>query len=270
MSTANPSETTIPNPRSRAIQVYAPMYLHLQEHEIFQSQYPITINGLTIWSSTPIHILPKPEMTVSISTAQPLGPQFARGWNSLPDELKVRVFDFCVVDSYVKGAVHDFDKDHDNDDDESYQTLRHILRSTPEMASLACEAYYQKNVFALDPIRYWSATTHRYFFGMYYPNPSVGQLIRRIKYSMGDLHPDHIPLLNRLASGAYGLPNVKHMLLGVAAPSYLNLSAFERTSSGRTIKFPWDGDVEAPFDRSGEVKRIVEGWVSFTKPDSKS
>lgn len=109
---------------------------------------PMNINTLTLWSATPIHILhaqrPDP---ITIQSAAHLSPSFARGWNTLPDELKLHILACNLVERFPQRLFTAESCCHRLDASELFKQLR----STPEITALNSEPYYSRNVFVLEP-----------------------------------------------------------------------------------------------------------------------
>jgi hypothetical protein len=84
--------STAENPSSSGVlRVYRSMTTDLTNSPplVVYSPYPIKINGALVWSPGPIHIMNKEK--VNIAPTEILDPEFLRGWNKLPDELKLEI-----------------------------------------------------------------------------------------------------------------------------------------------------------------------------------
>ncbi|KAF2824634.1 hypothetical protein CC86DRAFT_371200 [Ophiobolus disseminans] len=86
----------------------------------------------------------KAPVKMYLSPTSNLGPDFARGWNSLPDELKVMVLQRSLVrrDGYVR--CHDESPARPLGD-----VLRQHLAMTPDIARLAHDVFYSRNLFSI-------------------------------------------------------------------------------------------------------------------------
>jgi hypothetical protein len=105
----------------------------------------IKINGALVWSPGPIHIMNK-EMVNNITVAELFGPEFLRGWNKFPDELKVEVLAHNL--SFEGGlSRYDFRSIRDKEDELSSPTrilLDHCLIG-PDIQTLVNDIFYSKN-----------------------------------------------------------------------------------------------------------------------------
>jgi len=88
-------------PVSESLRLYTPMILapgHL-EFELY-SPSPMIINGITLWSASPIRIIGAgfpPPYDVQFELAASLNTFFAQGWMRLPDELKERILSYHLL-----------------------------------------------------------------------------------------------------------------------------------------------------------------------------
>ncbi|KAF2114569.1 hypothetical protein BDV96DRAFT_647265 [Lophiotrema nucula] len=103
---------------------------------------PIKVNqnlGQTVFLTSPTHIVLRPTGAIDIESTAPLGADFERGWNKLPDELKVRSLAFNLVRKKAISSSHYYFDDNDGfPPDTENQFLDH-LRMTSEIAGLAQE-----------------------------------------------------------------------------------------------------------------------------------
>ncbi|KAF2824620.1 hypothetical protein CC86DRAFT_45166 [Ophiobolus disseminans] len=136
--------------------------LHLQSHEPLAVvlEVPISLNGITLWSKTPIYI--KDPHRLEICPVQELGPKFVKGWNSLPTEMKCAILGWALIEDdpipepYLwitdvsSSGGHGSEegeslspRDHNRSIDYHYENLLSHLRMTPEIATLATRAFYE-------------------------------------------------------------------------------------------------------------------------------
>ena len=230
-----------PSPPASAIDEQDPIQLQVPIHVIpetgsvrsVSSRTPFMINGVKVWSSTPIHIYASEEgQHVLIQPTDGLGSEFVQGWNKLPDELKTRVLAFNLVahkpiDYWSTLAGPGPNKTQ----------FDHHLRTTSEIATLAKEIYYNRNTFSIEESSF-SFTgqapppgTRGGISYLAYPNPTINCLIRSLKLDMllTDMNSEH---LIRLSNGTYGFPKLLHLeivftlSLGIRTPEDVD-SVFE-------------------------------------------
>ena len=173
----------------------------------------LRINGpVLIHSSAPITITPIDETSVDIASVADLGSNFVRGWNKLPDELKVRVLSFALHASLATSTRHGV-VTSDNFRACYRSLLKPRLENTPEIATLAKEAYYNINLVRLSSNqRYLSSHGHGRRLHFRYPSPAVNSCIRRIAVHV-NIRPQEWQYLMRLATGTYGFENVARVYI---------------------------------------------------------
>jgi len=126
--------------RQRLFRLFSPMSIARENlaYGIY-SPDPMTINGITVWSASPIYVLgahPSWLEKIPLELASRLQPEFVLGWNSLPDGLKEKIVAYILVDGTVTNPC---------------ECGRHAswfrnLRATPEIARLARDIYYRTSV----------------------------------------------------------------------------------------------------------------------------
>lgn len=132
------------------LRIFHPMVLCGSSLDLtIRSLSPITINGLTIWSRSPIRVIHSDQNTISIAPQTNLNAGFARGWCSLPVELKECIIAYNLV-SHRTLRSQRMDKCVKWENPE-ISSLLHHLRSTPEIAGIARPIYYKHNTFRLSP-----------------------------------------------------------------------------------------------------------------------
>jgi hypothetical protein len=101
------------------------------------------IHRFTISAASPTLITAPAAMAFTLLPSGCLGPDFARGWQKLSDELKVNILRFnLIIDSYVEyGDTATFT--------EAHCLLYKHLAMGPEIASLSREIFYKENIFRL-------------------------------------------------------------------------------------------------------------------------
>jgi hypothetical protein len=114
------------------------------------------------------------DTTTAHDTGQPLGRAFARGWNKLPDKLKVEILIHNLVQpmpikmneysGYITNGRH------------LVENLWHHSFTTPEIDDLSVETLYNKNTFSLIlPTSHYKKTA-----ALIYPVPQFAHLVRSV------------------------------------------------------------------------------------------
>ncbi|KAF2875698.1 hypothetical protein BDV95DRAFT_603107 [Massariosphaeria phaeospora] len=129
-------------------------------YEPYACSDPLRLSTATAPSSKPV--LAATQSDVVTSSTMTLGPDFARGWNTLPDELKVSVLSFNLT---FKESIREIDAKE--------LFLRHLCM-TPEIAGLAKKIYYSTNAFRL-MVRQFR-----------FPKPSLAKFIRHLQLETDD------------------------------------------------------------------------------------
>jgi hypothetical protein len=177
---------------------------------------PIKINGALVWSPGPIHIMNME--VVNITVTEVLGPEFLRGWNKLPDELKVEVLahNLTFETGLSRAAFRSIRDNKDGLELETRMLLDHCLMG-PDIQALVNEVFYSKNRIYLQ--------TKRHMYGMmellylplgsllepdmtvYYPHITKRSFIRRVVLGVHAIEPGW----KHVAKLAQVLPNPKHV-----------------------------------------------------------
>jgi hypothetical protein len=247
--------------RGEPFRVFNPMALDSSRlgQEIY-SPSPITIGNVTVWSATPIRIIGTRFSEYGLVHIEPtasLQPSFVKGWNTLPDELKERILWCSVVTGIPKENRETTDLIY------HFEILMHHLRTTPEMAKLACDMYYKHNTFVLEPHSDFSLP---WVFGrnrpkyLRYPKLSVNMLIRSVIFICG-IYPAEWELLSRFARGDYGFENLRQLKLTFLARDFLrrlhSFSQFLGTVVAGGLRFACEGDLVVQSERPD-----FHGWDS--------
>ncbi|KAF2635717.1 hypothetical protein P280DRAFT_522837 [Massarina eburnea CBS 473.64] len=172
------------------------------------SATPILLNETSIiWSETPIMVKATAEELLTVQPHKILDPEFAVGWNKLPDELKVRILTYNVICEdkvsfndqwgYTMGG---------NKDIISYCLM------TPEIATLAREIFYSKNIFHVKALPLFEWIGERRTLPLP-PRSSLG-LIRRLEVAVRVIGWEFTKL-RKLTDGRWGFHNLQHIKLTV-------------------------------------------------------
>ena len=258
-------------------------HLNLESHEpvAIVSDVPIKVGGITIWSATPIYIM-HPHY-LPIRTAPELGPTFAKGWNSLPTELKCAVLawglleDEPISDPYSFGGreseIQNLEH-HMAYADPSYEKLLLHQHMTPEIATLAARMFYESNSFRL-----CVTGVRRYYRDqdgngtLIYPPRDVNCFIKTILVHIKTdaCHWHHI---RRLAEGYYGFATLKDITIVVENIRSVHPNsawrAFRQAVGNKILRFVCSGKIEVIEDNvwsdgpeidSADVLRFLERRV---------
>ncbi|KAF2249522.1 hypothetical protein BU26DRAFT_319100 [Trematosphaeria pertusa] len=246
------------------IHLYTPTNLVWKGTQSISSPSPITINGVTIWSSAPIHILGGPQgQHLLISTT--LSPNFARGWSRLSDELKLRILSYNLVEDRPVGIM----------DRALGSIFMQHLRMTPEIATLSRDIFYKMNTFELRPR---SASIRRVVSPAVFdfPKPAVNAHIRKVQFIVrlrgGEWH-----FLRRFANGSYGFPNLQelHVYIDQRCEYVLrgDWDRFVQHSVGTGLEFSCSGNLQVlrpqkirlrgTTVQSDEIERVLKEKVIF-------
>ncbi|KAF1958171.1 hypothetical protein CC80DRAFT_490806 [Byssothecium circinans] len=228
-------------------------------------------------SISPIYSDPIAQSGVTINLCGGSGPEFARRWHKLPDELKVRVLEFNLIlptpDEMEPINAHVLAK-------RAKECVLPYLRMTPEIAALAKECFYATNDFHLRaPSISYSKITKPWGSHFMYPPRTVNHLIRRVtcfavleKYSWS--------FLQNLAKGTYGFSKLQHAKVVVMVPELRNKSgmniAFLRSQTNKywvdnniteKVIFSCKGELEFRHHHRSRTKTVsmtvepdTEGW----------
>ena len=155
-------------------------------------------------------------VVIHITPAANFGDAFARGWKSLPDELKLKIL------GHVLPSGEDIEKPHLDVDSctfgpdrftligkpyylSPHSELLRCLAMGPDNAPLTHQHYYTKNTFIF-------RRGLRLGSGLEFPNVKVRGIIRSLEVRMG-LIGGGIPILRKLANGVFGFDDIKKMLI---------------------------------------------------------
>jgi len=200
------------------LRLYTPMTLASGRlgFEIY-SPSPMIINGITLWSATPIRVIGTnfpSSFPIHLELSADLNVSFAQGWIKLPDELKEKILSCYLVTNYpVEGRNPIFDLQR--------RTLLQYLHSTPEIASFSRDIYYRLNTFRLRPtsdlspvIQPWQPIITQGV--LRYPMPSVNRLIRSVHF-VCPLKDWATVFLARFAQGNYGFQDLRYVKITFCA-----------------------------------------------------
>ena len=225
--------------KTSPVQLYHSMTIKTGSRATVTCVHRFSLDGVTLPAKSTITI----EATRKPITVKPLcglGAAFARGWASLPTELKVHILRLNLVTSERLTR---------------WRVLEPYLLMTPEIKDLSTEIFYSFNKFHLAP------TPDAYM--MYFDDPSpillhpplhLGRHIRSIS-TITCFHPRYWRILRRMASGGYGLPNLRFVEVQIscwyrsirrgrewASHPYLHPEAFEKEFG--IITFRCKGEVK--------------------------
>ena len=85
------------------------------------------------------------DIQISIQPTAPLGAGFIRGWNKLPDELKVHVLCFSFKAGRPVGVNNNLDHPY------KVKELQRSLHMAPEIATLSRDIWWSENECLLEP-----------------------------------------------------------------------------------------------------------------------
>jgi hypothetical protein len=239
------------------------------------------IGPVMIWSQAPITIQVYPQSGAAVlELSKPLEPTFADGWNRFPDELKLRVLSNLLI------LDHNIDR-HDPfiDPKSPERSLYSYLRMTPDIARLAKEIFYTKNIFFLEAHTddfggFDGHIQHKgYVYREFYarPNLATALFIRELEINIR-LTNEEWSDLARIANGAYGFQNLRMVRLTIDLDHagikdedevlYTILEAGNLVEDLDQIIFSCKGSIEyelSEFDliNNDELICIVEGLVHF-------
>ncbi|KAJ4304516.1 hypothetical protein N0V90_000042 [Kalmusia sp. IMI 367209] len=165
--------------------------VELRPHELSEqsadSSTFISAEGpIKIQSRMLMHLLPIDNLT----------PNFVRGWNDIPIEVKLLILEHSSRESQV---VDSSQAPNAGGDGWTSSQLRRHLKMGPAIALLAKDAFYKANVFKLNLLR---------FNTFWYPKNQI--YIRRLDIKVS-MCPDRLLDLYDLASGTYGFTNLKYV-----------------------------------------------------------
>jgi hypothetical protein len=217
-SSSSPSNRASATEPSPSLELHNPLHFPSNATLGFNmtSLAPITINNITIWSSTPIQILrndTKEELVVKPDGG--LGSAFVDGWNKLPDELKVRELSCNLV---AENTIS-FEDTQTDASTEHVINFDHHLRTTPEIASLSREISYTKNTFLLQasPHSNWETAGAMQIAPtgfMNHPPTAATSYIRSLELRL-PINSVSSRFLTRLINGQYGLQDLRHLRLTI-------------------------------------------------------
>jgi hypothetical protein len=125
---------------------------------------------------------------------------FASGWSNLPDELKAQILSHNLT---FPEAIDPCE--------ESLLALYHHLRTSPEIAALAREAFYQSNTFRLRR-HYGGSRRHQCHRHLQHrirlPHPSASALIRRVAIDISISRRADWSQLQKVSQGGHGFTNL--------------------------------------------------------------
>ncbi|KAF2449796.1 hypothetical protein P171DRAFT_517438 [Karstenula rhodostoma CBS 690.94] len=244
-------------PSDAAVRVHTPMTLKENTTHKLSSPYGIIVGGIKLWSATPIHISPLDE-DVDVLPVEKLGNDFSAGWNKLPIELKLMIVSFVVADPMPLGYL---DCDPRSEYGANWCYLE-LLRSTPEIAELAKEAFYSVNAFRVVTIIAFNPNRV-----LKRPPREFSNRIRHLEIRIG--HNVPCGFLKKLSSQNSEFPRLEYVTIHV-------------TVSGRRggVWFKFNNDQKINFSCAGnfvvdmrtrnvrtkdkiEVMRLISGRIKF-------
>lgn len=168
------------------------------------SPKPFYINGVKVWCATPLHIYDGEATKVKIEPLHYLGQDFVRGWNKLPEKLKLNVLRFNLVHHDPIEHYNAFHGDH-----RSVTSYGSHLRSTPELAALSRIVYYSLNTFNLSEESISRSNSIDYYLVFAYPKPTVNLLIQSLEIHYRLFMPGRA--MEHLVQGRYGFQNLRSL-----------------------------------------------------------
>lgn len=229
------------------LRLFTPLHIPHGKSVSAVSQTPILVReSAIIWAATPIFIQPTSSYGINVELSENLGQDFATGRNNLPDELKVRILSYLLVFDHSLGERHSL----------LYWSaasnrLMSCLRSTPEIANLAREIFYSKNIFFLK-------THDGCFPNLKYPPTAINHYIRRLEI-LASVRRGTWLYLKYLANGRYGFKNLQHLkLIFDLAAVYVGANP-EQTWFGAP-----DNEWSYPYNCEGiPLRRMLDSGVTF-------
>jgi hypothetical protein len=214
---------------------------------------PLDINGGGIIDAkTPTLVeAPKTER-IFLYPVNKLGPGFAEGWHKLPYELKERVLEFNLVAPFAGIGVTRKSRYH----------LLPYLRMTKELATMAREMFYTKNIFALQLRNLDYYMSPRSY--MYYPPATINSHIRHVRLYARLLEGTEQSGWSKIkdfASGIHEFPNLRYLEINLTVTvggwSMRELQALEVLDIGCagevTLQKYWFGPRAGRFDHSWDA-----------------
>lgn len=165
-------------------------------------------NGMTIHPRLPLKLEAPQHKQLTLRPDFRLTPEFARGWNNLPVELKTRILERNLSNLLGTSRKHGL-----RQGDEKTILFRY-LRMTPEIAHLSREIYYKNNTFMVSmEINRIVLDFHRarYENVACYPPRSGNRFIRTVNISIEAKRSlrEYWPMIQRMDSGGYGFQNLR-------------------------------------------------------------
>jgi hypothetical protein len=212
-------------PPSEVLRVYRSLTVDMTNGPplVVYSPDPIKINGALVWSPGPIYIMNKE--VVKITVTEVLGPEFLRGWNRLPDELKVEVLahNLTFETGLSRAAFRSIRDNKDGLELETRMLLDHCLMG-PDIQTLVNEVFYSKNRIYLQTERHMYGIMELLYLPLgsllepdmtvYYPHITKRSFIRRVVLGVYAIEPGW----KHVAKLAQVLPNLKHVTMWFQDP----------------------------------------------------
>ncbi|KAF2875696.1 hypothetical protein BDV95DRAFT_603105 [Massariosphaeria phaeospora] len=216
----------------------------------------------TFKGSFPIKI--RSPCAVDLYPDGPWSPQFAAGWEKLPDELKLRVLGFNLT----------FKEPINGKSRKGWDTFLHFMTMTPDIANLSQEVFCKTNTFQIycrdgnDN----SLRSKRPDILALYPKLSVNSIIRRVQLHM-NIDSSDVEALRKFTRGDYGIGNLEWITIIVdmkprECPWYLiGLSGREWVEEvlKEVIHISCAGEVRLEPALGPRLEAALKSKISFSK-----
>lgn len=178
------------------------LILTTKRHEI--------LPGFFVHAETPITVESRKLMV--LNGCEVLDGRFGNGWRKLPTELKLKILEY---DPMLNGNIKRRNKEYNVGDENVLKTLLRYHKMMPELGALATEIFYGSHHFSIESLYVpeWGCDNDN-VEKVLFPNPMVNRYIKKLSLS--------VPLdllawsrLQRLANGAWGFKNLKHLTVEV-------------------------------------------------------
>ncbi|PSN67636.1 hypothetical protein BS50DRAFT_664951 [Corynespora cassiicola Philippines] len=185
---------------------------------------------------------------------------FKDGWNKLPNEMKSEILQYVLKVDKLIGKEEWYSVN-----DKVQRPLFRLLSTTPDIASLSKQVYYQKNMFVLRPskesVNLFETRALPVFFA--YPNPRINQHIRLLRISINALDWEW---LVKFATGNYGFLNLQQLCVIVGGHSEFWTAITNKLASSPKLEFnvPGHAIMEMVLWRNKQVTELVKSKVSFS------